>query len=470
MRLDKYLAELNIGTRSQVKELIRKKLVTVNGKLVTAPEFQLSETSDEVMLQGKKLQFSQFEYYMLNKPAGVVSATRDALSETVLSLLPKDHKKDLFPVGRLDKDTEGLLLITNDGALAHQLLSPKKHVAKTYLVKIREPLSDESVHALEWGVDIGDDALTAPAFVSRIYDPDKEGNWIHLTISEGRFHQVKRMLEAVSNEVLSLKRIRFGALSLDRLLESGECRALTEEEVALLRRSREIASEKKALLEGKRAVIFDLDGSLVDSMWLWGEIDEEYLGMHGIKLRDRDELRRKIEGMSFHETAVFFKEYYHLKDSVEKMKDDWNQMAWDKYENEVPLKPGVIDFLEGCKRAGLALGIATSNSRELVENVLSVHHLKEQFGSIVTGSEVLKGKPAPDVYLAVAGALGVDPAQCLVFEDILPGLMAGRNAGMTICAVADPDSMASWEEKKDYADYALYDFYDFFAWQERSFQ
>ncbi len=462
MRLDKYLAQLNIGTRSQAKELIRKKQVCVNDQVVTSPEHAVDPEKDQVTCQGKKLCYSQYEYYLLNKPAGVVSATKDALSETVLSLLPKEHARDLFPVGRLDKDTEGLLLITNDGALAHQLLSPKKHVAKTYLVRIRQPLSDDDVKRLEEGLDIGDEELTKPALVTRIYDPDKEGNWIHLTISEGRFHQVKRMLEAVGNEVTYLKRIRFGALSLGRDLESGECRNLTDDEVALLKNAKEVAAKKKALLQGKKAVIFDLDGSLVDSMWLWGEIDVEYLARFQIYLESHDELRRNIEGMSFHETAVYFQEFFHLPDSIEKMKDDWNQMAWDKYENEVPLKPGVIDFLEGCRRAGLKLGIATSNSRELVENVLKVHKVDQCFSSIVTGSEVTKGKPAPDVYLAAAGQLGVDPSECLVFEDIIPGLMAGKNAGMTICAVSDPYSAGTWEEKLELANYAIHDYFDFF--------
>lgn len=195
MRLDKYLSSQTQESRSQVKEFIRKKLVSVGDQIITSPEFQVDPEKDVVRLQGNVIGYSQYQYFLLNKPAGVISATKDRLSETVLSLLPKDHKKDLFPVGRLDKDTEGLLLITNDGALAHSLLSPKKHVAKTYLVKLKKPLTDEDIVKLEQGVDIGDDDLTLPAYVTRIYDPNLEGDWIHLTISEGRFHQVKRMLE-----------------------------------------------------------------------------------------------------------------------------------------------------------------------------------------------------------------------------------------------------------------------------------
>ncbi len=463
MRLDRFLSQLGIGTRSQVKDLIRKKQVTVGGSVVTSPEFQVNPESDNIVCQGKTLVYQEYQYYMLNKPAGVVTATRDALSDTVMQLLPKSRAKDLFPVGRLDKDTEGLLIITNDGAMAHDLLSPKKHVAKTYLVKLRDTLSDEALAALENGIDLGEEGLTAPAKVARLYDADKEGSWIHLTITEGRFHQVKRMLSLVGNEVLYLKRIRFGALALDEGLKSGECRALTEEEVNRLKRSREIAKEKQSLLQGKKAVIFDLDGSLVDSMWLWGKIDQEYLGRFGIQLESREELRHKIEGMSFHETAVYFQKAFQLPDTVEKMKDDWNKMAWDMYANEVPLKPGVIDFLEGCRRNQIPLGIATSNSRELVENVLRVHHLLDKFQSIVTGNEIVKGKPAPDVYLTVAEHLGIDPKDCLVFEDIIKGIMAGKNAGMTVCTIADADSHDTWDTKCEISDYAIFDFYDFWS-------
>lgn len=462
LRLDKFLTELNIGTRSQVKEWIRKKQVTVNDVTATMADQKVDPEKDVVTFQGKKLIYQQNQYFMLNKPAGVVSATKDSLSETVLSLLPKDRRNDLFPVGRLDKDTEGLLLITNDGQLSHRLLSPKKHVNKTYLVRIQRPLLPEQLQALEEGVDIGDETLTAPAKVTPLPHFPQEGSWIHLTISEGRFHQVKRMLEAVDNQVLFLKRVRFGGLSLDYSLKPGECRELRPMEIDLLKQSTNLPVEKKNIVSGKKAIIFDLDGSLVDSMWIWGDIDEEYLGKFNIHLESRAELRNKIEGMSFHETAVYFKERFAIPDPVEQMKAEWNQMAWDKYENEVPLKSGVYEFLEGCRKNKLLLGIATSNSRELVDNVLGVHRIKDLFGAIVTGSEITKGKPAPDVYLKVAEKLGVSPKDCLVFEDILPGIAAGLNAGMTVCAVDDAYSDATWEEKKALADYAIHDFHDFF--------
>ena len=228
MRLDKFLCEMNIGSRSQVKDYIRKGLVTVNGSIAKKPEEKIEEAKDRIAFRGEALHYQQFFYYMLNKPQGVVSATRDNLDKTVLDLLKTD-RKDLFPVGRLDKDTEGLLLITNDGELAHNMLSPRKHVQKTYLVTIKRELTEEEIFRLETGVDIGDDKPTAPAKIEKI-----TGTQIHLSISEGRFHQVKRMLKAVDNEVLALKRLCFGGLVLDEKLAPGAYRELTTEEVALI--------------------------------------------------------------------------------------------------------------------------------------------------------------------------------------------------------------------------------------------
>lgn len=228
MRLDKFLCEMNIGTRSQVKDLIRKGQVTINGNIAKKPEEKIVEDKDLITLQGRVLTYQKFYYYMLNKPQGVVSATKDNMDKTVLDLLKTD-RTDIFPVGRLDKDTEGLLLLTNDGELAHNMLSPKKHVDKTYLVTIKRTLLPKEITALEQGVDIGDEKLTAPA---RVVVSDAEH--IQLTIHEGRFHQVKRMLKAVDNEVLALKRITFGGLTLDESLAPGEYRELTEQEVVSL--------------------------------------------------------------------------------------------------------------------------------------------------------------------------------------------------------------------------------------------
>ncbi len=210
---------------------------------------------------------------------------------------------------------------------------------------------------------------------------------------------------------------------------------------------------KHKMLDNIDAVIFDLDGSLVDSMWLWREIDIEYLGGFGIPLPE--DLQLKIEGMSFHETALYFKEHFPIEDPLDKIKADWNRMAWDKYTNKVPLKPGAAEFLKGCRESGIKLGIATSNSRELVGNIVRVHKLQDYFSSIVTGCDVEKGKPAPDVYLTAARQLQVPPERCLVFEDILPGIQAGKNAGMRVCAVEDAYSMYAKEEKKALADYYI---------------
>lgn len=217
---------------------------------------------------------------------------------------------------------------------------------------------------------------------------------------------------------------------------------------------------KHEMLDGIEAVIFDLDGSLVDSMWMWRAIDIEYLGRFGIPLPE--DLQSKIEGMSFNETAIYFKENFHIPDSLDRIKDDWNKMAWDKYANEVPLKPGIPEFLEKCRKNDIKLGIATSNSRELVENIALVHGLKDYFSCIMTGCDVGKGKPAPDIYLAVAKELGVNPDRCLVFEDIIPGIQAGLSAGMRVCAVDDAYSVPQREAKRGLANYYIEDYYGLF--------
>ncbi len=205
-----------------------------------------------------------------------------------------------------------------------------------------------------------------------------------------------------------------------------------------------------------KAVIFDLDGSMVDSMWMWRTIDIDYLGRFDIELPE--DLQSCIEGMSFSETAAYFKKRFQIPDDIEKIKADWNQMAWDKYTYEVPLKEGVLDFLEYCKGQGIKMGIATSNSRKLVENIISVHNLERYFTCIMTGCDVEKGKPSPDIYLAVAKELSVEPEDCLVFEDIIPGIMAGKAAGMQVCAVYDEYSRHQDEDKRRLADYYTYHF------------
>lgn len=225
-RLDKFLCDAGIGTRSEVKTFIKKGRVRVNDAAVKSPDFKIDETKDSVTLDGKQIEVCGLVYYMLHKPAGCISASRDNKEKTVIDLLEGAPGKDLSCVGRLDKDTEGLLLITNDGDLSHRLLSPRKHVDKTYLVRTRDTVTAEMIIRLEEGVDIGDDKPTLPA---KAVLTDNE-NELLLTITEGRFHQVKRMLTAVGNEVVYLKRLTMGPLKLDENLEKGTWRPLTEAE------------------------------------------------------------------------------------------------------------------------------------------------------------------------------------------------------------------------------------------------
>lgn len=234
IRLDKYLADMGQGTRSEVKKQIRKGLVSVNGEIVKDPDYKVSFEKDQIVLNGAELQYEKYEYYMLNKPAGTVSAREDQKEKTVLDLIQGKKRKDLFPVGRLDKDTEGLLLITNDGVLAHELLSPKKHVDKTYFVKLLKPLEAEEKRRLEEGVDIGDEKMTLPA---EITFSKKDRTEVLITIREGRFHQIKRMFHAADNEVVYLKRLSMGTLKLDQKLALGEYRPLTEEEIEGLKKN-----------------------------------------------------------------------------------------------------------------------------------------------------------------------------------------------------------------------------------------
>ena len=235
MRLDKYLCEAGIGTRSEVKKLISKKKVTVNDRCADDPGMHIAPGSDAVFADGKEITFKEHVYYMLNKPAGVITASKDRNDKTVLDFFPDVLKDRLEPVGRLDKDTEGLLLLTDDGALIHRLISPKYHVDKEYEVHIPEMLSEEAVKRIEEGLDIGDDKPTLPAKVKipdRMCEPKcGAGAVINLIIHEGRFHQVKRMAEAVGSKVLYLKRLRMGSIVLDERLATGEYRELTQQEI-----------------------------------------------------------------------------------------------------------------------------------------------------------------------------------------------------------------------------------------------
>ena len=227
MRLDKFLSNAGVGSRSQVKILIKKGQVSVNDVKAQNGDDVIDENTDVVLCQGKRISLVKYRYFMLNKPAGVVSATEDNLDKTVLDCLSEEDARDLFPVGRLDKDTTGLMLLTNDGELSHNLLSPRKHVDKTYYVTCALEVTDEQLDLLRKGVDIGDDKITLPALARAGAQP----NELYLTIREGRFHQVKRMLQAVGNKVTTLKRLSMGSLKLDESLNPGEYRTLTAEEL-----------------------------------------------------------------------------------------------------------------------------------------------------------------------------------------------------------------------------------------------
>ena len=236
MRLDKYLADMGEGTRQEVKKYIRRGSVTVNGELVRSPERKVDER-DQVCLDGRKVSYAAEEYFMLNKPAGVVSATEDKRDRTVLDLIQYKKRKDLFPVGRLDKDTEGLLLITNDGALSHRLLSPRHHVDKTYYVEVQGHVTEENRAAFQRGVNIGTEEeplVTMPARLE-ILEAGRSLSRVRLTIREGKFHQVKRMFLSQGMEVSYLKRESMGSLRLDDSLAPGEYRPLTEHEIKRLK-------------------------------------------------------------------------------------------------------------------------------------------------------------------------------------------------------------------------------------------
>lgn len=236
IRLDKYLADMGVGTRSEVKGHIRKKQVQVNGEWPDGGGQKVDTEQDRVFFRGKEIVYAEKEYYMLYKPKGCVSAVTDPVHKTVLDYIKGSRRKGLFPVGRLDLDTEGLLLITNDGALSHRLLSPGRHVPKTYLVRVSGEVGEEERSRFLEGVDIGESRITLPAQL-KVLSGDSGVSEVELTIMEGKFHQVKRMFEAVGKKVLYLKRISMGSLVLDGGLLPGEYRALTERELSDLMRS-----------------------------------------------------------------------------------------------------------------------------------------------------------------------------------------------------------------------------------------
>ena len=237
MRLDKYLADMGKGTRSQIKEAARKGRIQINGVITKKADTKVNVETDTIVYDGSVVSYVTMEYYMLNKPQGVVSATEDHKYQTVIDLIDGKNRKDLFPVGRLDIDTEGLLLITNDGPLAHRLLAPKKHVDKVYYAVCEGHVPDSAVLEFADGILLPDGLKCLPASLEILNKTEDEGRKIteiKLTIREGKFHQVKRMMEAVGCPVMFLKRLTMGPLTLDDSLKLGEYRSLTEEELEWL--------------------------------------------------------------------------------------------------------------------------------------------------------------------------------------------------------------------------------------------
>ncbi|WP_029688097.1 pseudouridine synthase [Thermoanaerobacter sp. A7A] len=236
MRIDKLLSNTGIGTRKEVKKFIKEGLVLVNGNIVKEAGLIVDTESDEILFDGEKINYKEFIYIMINKPKGVISATSDPIEKTVIDLLPQELKaRNPFPVGRLDKDTEGLLLITNDGNLAHKLLSPKKNVIKKYYAEILGFVNESDIKAFIEGIVLEDGYKTLPANLEILSSSDVSKVYVY--IREGKYHQIKRMFESVGKKVIYLKRLAMGSLTLDENLKPGEWRGLSEEELSLLKKS-----------------------------------------------------------------------------------------------------------------------------------------------------------------------------------------------------------------------------------------
>ena len=232
MRLDKYLVACSIGSRTEVKNFLKDGRVTVNGKKEKSAKLHINEETDEIRFDGQKLDYEEFVYYMMNKPQGVISATEDPKHKTVLDLLDDYARaKEVFPVGRLDIDTHGLLLLTNDGKLAHALLSPKRHVDKTYLAQVKGIMTDEDIETFAQGIPLKDFTCQPAKLELVSIDREKDQSLVRVTIAEGKFHQVKRMVAYCGKEVVDLQRLTMGTLTLDEDLKRGEWRRLSKEEL-----------------------------------------------------------------------------------------------------------------------------------------------------------------------------------------------------------------------------------------------
>ena len=488
IRLDKFLADMNKGSRSQIREAGKKGRIQINGQTEKKTDRKIDPDRDEVTFDGEKILYHAYEYYMLYKPQGVISATEDGRHKTVIDLLSGENRRDLFPVGRLDIDTEGLLLLTNDGDLTHRLLAPGKHVDKQYYAKISGVLPANAKEQMAKGMTLEDGTEVKPGRLEILHLAQDSSSLseVLLTIQEGKFHQVKRMFEVLGCRVEYLKRLSMGSLKLDETLTPGEYRRLTAEEISALQQhgiattentitadttiTNTITENSETNLNGqrimekvntKKAVLFDLDGTLVDSMWMWHQIDIEYLS--GFGLECPPDLEKVIEGMSFSETAVYFKERFQLPKSLDEIKQAWVEMSLEKYRSQVPLKKGARRFLEYLKEHGILAGIATSNGQAMVEAVLESLKIRPYFQVVATACDVANGKPAPDIYLEVAKRLGVEPASCMVFEDVPAGIQAGKSAGMEVCAVEDDFSVKMRAEKEQLADYFSEDYEELFT-------
>ncbi len=491
VRLDKLLAEMSIGTRSEIRAMVKKGRVSVNGEVLKDFSKKIDPSLD-ISIDGKSVVYEELSYYLLNKPAGVLSAAMDKKAMTVVDLIDDENKRsDLFPMGRLDKDTEGTLVITNDGELSHALLSPKKHIGKIYSVLVSGIVKDEELLKIKSGFKIDDDIVSLPANVRILKTyPYSDVSWCLIELFEGKFHEVKKIFAAIGHEVVHLRRYSFAGIS-GTGLKTGEFRRLSNEEIGYLKSlndektsGEKVSAEKENiikigakafsdlniedlgksfsdtisyddLLKGIKAVIFDFDGTLADSMWMWPSIDEDYLKKFGIECPET--LHTELEGKSPNECAKYFQEKFNINESEEAMMDAWNEMAAYNYEHKVFLKPGIESFLKKLKENGIKIGIGSSNFKELVVSALKNNGVLEYIDSIHVSSEVAAGKPAPDIYKLTAEDLGVKPGECLVFEDIVQGLLAGKRAGMKTVAVFDECSSEKQELNKEMCDYYIFD-------------
>lgn len=232
MRIDKFLSEMNIGSRKEIKEAVKKGRIKVNDIVIKSSDLKISPDKDEIFYDNKLIKYVEYEYFIMNKPGGVISAAKDDIDTTVIDLIKTNTRDDIFPMGRLDKDTEGLLIITNDGEMAHRLLSPSNHVKKIYFAKIEGKVTDEDILKFKEGLTLKDGTVTKPSDLKIILSD--EISEIELTIYEGKYHQVKRMFASVGKKVVYLKRICMGDLYLDESLKTGEYRKLSEDELKKL--------------------------------------------------------------------------------------------------------------------------------------------------------------------------------------------------------------------------------------------